>query len=227
MTVATGWRKDVPIKVAVIDDDESVRRSLARLLKLAAMRPVIFRSAREFLEDPDHGEIDCVVSDVRMPGIDGFMLQETLLESLPFISFVLISGYGDVPTAVKAMKGGAVDFLEKPVDPKELLAAIQRASARSRELRVAGEQLESLRRDYEALTPRQRDVLALVVAGLLNKQVGAQLGISEKTVKVHRARIMEQMRADSLADLVRMATRLGIRAEDADYSSAKGRPHCV
>jgi RNA polymerase sigma factor (sigma-70 family) len=212
-----------PIKVAVIDDDESARRSLARLLKSVPMQATAFASAREFLANPAREEMDCVVSDVRMPGVDGFKLLEALVETVPYSSLVLISGYGDVSMAVKAMKGGAVDFLEKPVDRKALLAAIRRAAQRSRELRTAGHELEVLKRDYESLTPRQRDVFALVVAGLLNKQVGAQLGISEKTVKVHRGRIMERMGAESLADLVRMATRLGIRPEVADYAGARGR----
>jgi FixJ family two-component response regulator len=207
----------------VIDDDASARSSLARLIKSAAMQSMDFACARDFLEDPLHHEVDCVVTDVRMPGVDGFMLQETLLRTLPYLSLIFITGYGDIPMTVRAMKGGAVDFLEKPIDDEAMLAAIRRAAQRSRESRATEGELSTLKRRYEGLTPRQRDVLALIVAGLLNKQAGAHLGITEKTVKVHRSRIMTQMGAQSLPDLVRMAARLGIRAQDADYSSAKGR----
>lgn len=211
------------IKVAVIDDDESARKSLTRLVKAAGIDAIAFPSAREFLEDPVRDQFDCAVTDVRMPGVDGFKLQETLTQTLPHLLLVFITGHGDVPMSVRAMKKGAVDFLEKPVDDSALIDAIRRAAARSRELRTESGELEQLRRKYDVLTPRQREVFALVVAGLLNKQSGAHLNITEKTVKVHRARIMEQMGAASLPDLVRMGTRLGIRLPEADYSAAKGK----
>lgn len=219
---------ELSMKIAVIDDDRSARRAMVRLVRSAKMRVESFTSAREFLKDPANGEVDCVVSDVRMPGVDGFMLQKTLVESHPYLSLILVTGYGDVPMAVKAMKDGAVEFMEKPVDYEALLRAIRLASQRTRQLRLAGHELASVRERYETLTPRQREVFALVVVGLLNKQVGARLGISEKTVKVHRGRIMEQMCAQSLADLVRIAARLNIC--DVEYSSANGpllnRPSC-
>ncbi len=211
------------IKVALIDDDESARTSLARLIKSAGIRVVSFSSAREFLGDPVRNHIDCAVTDVRMPGIDGFKLQETLAETLPYLSIVFITGHGDIPMTVKAMRGGAVDFLEKPVDDKVLIAAIRRSAESSRKQRILYAELEELRRRYELLTPRERQVLTLVTGGLLNKQIAHELGTGEKTIKVHRARVMEKMRAESLASLVATAERLGVRPVGDDFSRAKGK----
>ena len=211
------------LKVALIDDDESARTSLARLLKTAKIQVVTFSSAREFLGNPARDQFDCAVSDVRMPEVDGFELQDTLAKTLPYLSVVFITGHGDIPMTVRAMQSGAVDFLEKPVDDKILIAAIRRSAERSRKQKSSYAELEELRRRYELLTPREQEVLVLVTGGLLNKQVGHELGTSEKTIKVHRARVMEKMRADSLADLVAMAERLGVRPAGVDFSKAKGK----
>jgi len=205
------------MKVAVIDDDESVRSSLARAIKTAGMEVASFSSADEFLNDPCLNQIDCAVTDVRMPGIDGLALQEMLARTQPHLSLVFITGQGDVPISVRAMKGGAVDFLEKPVDRKALLEAVRRAAERSREQKLSRAEIDDLRRRYELLTPRERQVFQLVTAGRLNKQVSIELGTSEQTIKVHRARVMFKMDAKSLAELVRMADQLHVRpASKAD-----------
>lgn len=199
------------LKVAVIDDERSIRTALARLLKAAGIEATIFSSAIEFLDDGARHQVDCAVTDLRMPDLDGLRFQEEIGKSLPHLSLVFITGHGNVPASVKAMKSGAVDFLEKPIEGKALLAAIHRAAARSRALKALHKELAAIELHYRGLTPREREVLGLVVAGRLNKQIASDLGIAEKTVKVHRARVMEKMEADSLADLVRMADRLGIR----------------
>jgi len=199
------------MKVAIIDDDKSVRSSLVRAIKTAGIEVASFSSAREFLDDPCLSQIDCAVTDVRMPGIDGLALQEMLAQTQPHLSLVFITGQGDVPMGIKAMKGGAVDFLEKPVDRKALLEAVHRAAERSRDQKVSRTESDALQRRYELLTPREREVFQLVTSGLLNKQAGADLGTTEKTIKVHRARVMFKMEAESLAELVRMADQLHIR----------------
>jgi FixJ family two-component response regulator len=198
-----------PIKVAVIDDDAPMRRALVRLIKSARIEAAAFSSAREFLDDPAHRQVDCAVTDMRMPGFDGLKLQEELNKTLPHLSLVFITGHGNVPMSVEAMKGGAVDFLEKPVDDKALLAAIRRAAERSRALKASRDEKIAIARRYERMSTRERQVFALVTTGLLNKQIASDLGLAERTVKVHRARAMEKMEADSLAQLVRMAQLLG------------------
>jgi len=204
-----------PIKIAIIDDEAPIRRALARLLKSAGIEAFTFSSAREFLDDPIHQQVDCAVTDMRMPGFDGLELQEQLNRTLPHLSLVFITGHGDIHGSVRAMKGGAVDFLEKPVDGDALLPAIRRAAARSRALKASHEERVALERRYAEVTRREREVFALVTSGLMNKQIAADLGVTEKTIKVHRARVMEKMGAKSLADLVRKAERLG--AWSADY----------
>lgn len=198
------------IKVAIIDDDGSARASLTRLLKSAGFLPTSFATAHEFLDDPTREQMDCVVTDLRMPGLDGLKLQERLGQILPDLSVIFLTGHGKVAAGVSAMKAGAVDFLEKPVDDVSLLSTISRAAERSRKARADRAKLEELQNRYRSLTPREKQVFTLVTAGLLNKQVGAELGTTEKTIKVHRARVLNKMKADSLADLVRMAERLGV-----------------
>jgi FixJ family two-component response regulator len=200
------------MKVAVIDDDKSARTSLARLIKTAGIEVVSFSSAREFLEDPIRNQIDCAVTDVRMPGVDGFKLQETLAQTVPYLSVVFITGHGDIPMTVRAMRRGAVDLLEKPVDDDALLQAVRRAAERSRTQKALRAETDELQSRYELLTPRERQVFELITAGLLNKQAGAELGATEKTIKVHRARVMSKMKAESLAELVRMADLLHVRS---------------
>jgi FixJ family two-component response regulator len=205
------------MKVAVIDDDKSVRSSLARAIKTAGIEVASFSSAHEFLDYACLSQIDCAVTDVRMPGIDGLALQEMLAQTQPHLSLVFITGQGDVPMGIKAMKGGAFDFLEKPVDRKALLEAVGRAAERSREQKVSRAEIGDLQQRYDLLTPRERQVFQLVTTGLLNKQVADQLGTSEQTIKVHRARLVIKMKAESLAELVRMADQLQVRpASKAD-----------
>jgi FixJ family two-component response regulator len=198
--------------VGIVDDDASVRKGLARLVTTAGYRVEVFASAREFLERPRPEDLSCLVLDVRMPGLTGLELQEALAVAGDRMSIVFVSGHGDVVGSVKAMKGGAVDFLTKPVDARELLGAIERGVARA--LTVQREQAGAtdVQGRLKTLTAREVQVFALVVTGMLNKQIAAELGIVEKTVKVHRARVMEKMRAGSLAELVRLADRAGVIA---------------
>jgi RNA polymerase sigma factor (sigma-70 family) len=199
-----------PIHVAIIDDDERMLKALARLVKSVGMQAATFATAHEFLDNPIREHTDCVITDMRMPGLDGLGLQEKLHQVLPDLSVVFLTGYGKVSASVRAMKAGAIDFLEKPVEDEWLLAAIARAVDRTRQSRAARIEREDLQKRFDRLTPREREIFALITAGLLNKQVGAELGTAEKTIKVHRARVLEKMKAKSLADLVRMAERLNI-----------------
>ena len=202
--------------VFVVDDDPSVRRSVVRLLESAGLRVEGFDSGESFLEHRRPTGPGCVVLDVRMSGMTGLELQRRLSVTGRPMAIVFITGHGDVPMSVAAMKGGAVDFLLKPFDDEALLAAIDRAIERDRAWLLEQQKLAVLRIGYDRLTPREQQVFALVAAGLLNKQVAAQLGTSEKTIKVHRARVMAKMEAASLADLVRHAERLQITARHPD-----------
>jgi FixJ family two-component response regulator len=210
-------------RIAIIDDDLSIRKSLMRMLSFAGFEVVAFPSADEFLAAVDTDKVSCAVSDLRMPGVNGLELQQTLRAKLPHLSMVFITGHGDVPTGVSAMKAGAVDFLEKPVRSAVLLEAVNRAVERSRNLLAASTEIEELRIRYERLTTRESEVFALVATGLLNKQIGAELGAAEKTIKQHRGRVMYKMQAESLAELVLMAERLGVRPAETDFSKAKGK----
>ena len=196
--------------VLVVDDNPSIRKSLTRLLASAGYRAEAFASARDFLARPPHPGPCCLVLDVRMPGLTGIQLQELLAATGRRMSIVFVTGHVDVATSVKAMKAGAVDLLTKPIDAQDLIAAIQRAVTRDEHDRAAEARRAEVQRRVGKLTPRETEVFALVVTGMLNKQVGAALGINEKTVKVHRARVMEKMQAGSVAELVRLADEAGV-----------------
>ena len=209
--------------VAIIDDDESIRRSLCRALGRAGFDVQAFASAREFLTSDKSARVSCVVSDLRMPGVDGLDLQRALADSAPHLAVVFITGHADVSSGVRAMKAGAIDFLEKPVRREDLIEAIGRAIRKSRAAKANTAELDDLKRRHASLTGRERQVFSLVAAGLLNKQIGAQLGVTERTIKQHRGVVMEKMAAESLAELVLMADRLGVRASGNDLSEARGR----
>ena len=198
--------------VFVVDDDVSVRESLELLILSAGWRPEIFASAVPFLARPRVDVPSCLVLDVSLPDLNGLELQQRLAEDRLDMPIIFITGYGDVPMTVRAMKAGAVEFLTKPLSDDVLLSAIGSAIERSRAALGDEAELRGVRGRYESLSPRERDVMALVAAGLLNKQVARELHISEITVKAHRGRVMRKMRADSLADLVNMAMRLGMSA---------------
>lgn len=197
--------------VFVVDDDVSVRESLELLIRTAGWQPETFASAREFLSRPRPTVPCCLVLDVTLPGLSGLELQERLAERTD-MPIIFITGHGDVPMTVQAMKAGAVEFLTKPFSDTVLLDAIRGAIERSRAVLREESDMQMLRRCYSSLTPREREVMTLVVSGLLNKQVAGELGISEITVKAHRGQMMRKMKAASLPALVTMAARLGLRA---------------
>jgi FixJ family two-component response regulator len=197
-------------KVFVVDDDPSVRKSLTRLLASAGYTVEAFASAREFLAREPYAGPCCLVLDVRMPGLTGLALQEALAAVGRRLSIVFVTGHVDVPMSVKAMKGGAVDLLTKPVDDKDLLKAIQHAVAKDVQDLGRETEVTEIQKRVTMMTPRETEVFALVVTGMLNKQIASALRIGEKTVKVHRTRVMEKMRAGSVAELVRLADRVGV-----------------
>jgi FixJ family two-component response regulator len=207
--------------VFVVDDDISIRKALARLMTSAGYTVRTFASAREFL---DSGHLQdspaCVVLDIRMPGLSGLDLQQELKAFTPPLPIIFITGHSDVATSVRAMKDGAIDYLTKPFDDEDLLTIVAQALARNAHDRVNYAGLCELRRRAASLTPREREVMSLVVHGLLNKQVGAELGTVEKTIKVHRARVMEKMGVTSLAELVRAAEKLGVFEADTEFVAA-------
>jgi FixJ family two-component response regulator len=198
--------------IAIVDDDPSVREGLESLLRSAGWRVETFASAQEFLARPGAEAPCCLILDLQLPGLSGLDLQKRMAEVELEIPIVFLTGHGDIPASVQAMKAGAVEFLTKPFDEEELLQAIREALERDGRDRQRRAEISELRGRYELLTAREQEVMQQVVAGLLNKQVAGELNITEFTVKVHRGQVMRKMGADSLADLVRMAEKLGIRS---------------
>jgi len=194
--------------IYVVDDDPSVRDSMELMLKSVGFNVKTLGSAQDFLKADLQEDLGCLVLDVRMPGMSGLDLQEKLVSSKALLPVVFITGHGTVPMSVRAMKAGAVDFLQKPFEEQDLLDAINRAVARQRERKSKKDEVEKLKRRLKALTPREHEVFSLLVTGMANKEIAYELGTSERTIKAHRARIMEKMNAGSLADLVRFAERL-------------------
>jgi FixJ family two-component response regulator len=198
--------------VAIVDDDPSVRTGLQRLIRSVGWKAETFASAQEFLDRPRAEAPSCVVLDLQLPGLSGLDLQKRMADAGLEIPIVFLTGHGNIPTSVKAMKAGAVEFLTKPVEEQDLLRAIQEAIEHDRHTREEHADKRELQRRYESLTTREQEVMAQVISGLLNKQIAGELKIAEDTVKFHRGHIMRKMQADSLADLVRMAENLGIRS---------------
>ena len=196
--------------VFVVDDDVSVRESLELLIETEGWQPETYASAQEFLARPRPAVPSCLILDVTLPDVNGLDLQRRVAADRPDMPVIFVTGHGDVPTSVRAMKAGAIEFLTKPFGDDVLLGAIRHALERSRSVLEHNAKLTSLRDSYASLTPREREVMVLVASGLLNKQVGGELGISEITVKAHRGQVMRKMKADSLPALVNMVARLGL-----------------
>ena len=197
--------------VFIIDDDASVRKSLSRLLRSAGYTAETFSSAEEFLRREHYDGVGCILLDVRMPGLSGMDLQKELNKADYHMPIIFITGHGDIPMSVEAMKGGAVDFLTKPFDDEELLQTLRIAIGKDQTARAEYTEVHEIRNRIELLTPREKEILRYVVTGMLNKQIALKLDIAEKTVKVHRGRVMEKLGVDSVAELVRLAEKAGIK----------------
>jgi FixJ family two-component response regulator len=212
-------RMDAPAKVApfvfVVDDDPSIREALDSLFRSVDLRVELFASTAEFLQHYRHDGVSCLVLDIRLPGVSGLDFQAQLLKANIRIPIIFMTGHGDIPMSVRAMKAGAIDFLAKPFRDQDMLDAVSAALRRDEQAREAERAAEALRASYELLTPREREVMALVTSGLMNKQVAGELSLSEITVKIHRGHAMRKMKARSLADLVRMAESLGVHPPKA------------
>ena len=196
--------------VFIVDDDISVRESLEALIGFEGWKPETFESAEEFLGRPRTSEPSCLILDVSLPDLNGLDLQKIIAADRADMPIIFITGHGDIPMSVQAMKAGAIEFLTKPIDDEALLSAIRHAIERSSAAQDHESEMRELQDRYASLTPRESEVMELVVSGLLNKQVGLKLGISEITVKAHRGKVTEKMRADSVADLVKMGVKLGL-----------------
>jgi FixJ family two-component response regulator len=204
------WREAQSV-VFVVDDDASLRAALSSLLRSVGLRVELFSSAVDFFKTTLPDAVSCMVLDIRLPGVSGLDFQAQLAKAGIHIPIIFVTGHGDIPMTVRAMKGGAVEFLTKPFRDQDLLDAVQIALERDRGRRAADTAVNDVRIRFESLTPREQQVIGLVTAGLMNKQIAAELGVSEITVKVHRGSLMKKMGARSLADLVRMADVLGIQ----------------
>jgi len=210
VSVQTSVKQQDKAVVFVVDDDISVRESLELLIDFAGWHPETFASAEEFLAHPRISKPSCLVLDISLPNLNGLELQKVIATDRVDIPIIFITGHGDVPMTVQAMKGGAVEFLTKPIDEDALMTAIKTAIKRSAAALEEETELEELRKCYASLTPREREVMRLVAAGMLNKQIGLKLEISEITVKAHRGKMMQKMNADSVAALVKKVVRLGL-----------------
>ena len=220
MTVIAPKSQQQPI-VFVVDDDVSVRESLELLIEFAGWQPETFASAEEFLARPRTATPSCLILDVSLPALNGLELQKLIGADRADMPIIFITGHGDVPMTVQAMKAGAVEFLIKPFDDEVLLTAIRHALERSTAVLDDQAEITALRGNYESLTPREQGVMRLVVAGMLNKQIGLELGISEITVKAHRGKVMHKMKADSVADLVKTAVKLGLAPAKNPWHSTR------